>query len=363
MYSFGIVGLPNVGKSTLFNLLTRSSVPVEKYPFSTKDHHVGAAQVPDSRMGRLEEVILPIEVRPACIEFVDIAGLVEGASKGEGLGNRFLAHIREVNCIVEVLRCFRDPTVSHFTPNIDPVRDIDIVNTELILKDLETVSKRIGGLHRILRTSHDRRCQEEMDLLRRLEEWLNQGHLASTLNLTPQEKESIKDLNLLTLKPFLYVANLDEEDIKRGGLPHGIEGRAERDGAVVVGLSLKVELELSYLGEKDERLFREDLGMGPQGTEVLIHEGLKLLGLISFFTIEHSRLSAWIIPKGTTAREAAGKIHSDMERGFVAAEVTAYEHLLQSGSLHKVKEGGLLRLEGRDYIVQDGDIITFRFNV
>lgn len=362
MYSFGIVGLPNVGKSTLFNLLTRSSVLVERYPFSTKDHHVGVVQVPDPRIERLKELINPVEIRPGCIEFVDIAGLVKGASKGEGLGNRFLAYIRDVDCIVEVIRCFRDPTIPHVAQGVDPLRDIQIVNTELILKDLDTISKRMERLHHILRTRGDRVYREEMDLLERLYTSLNQGYLASTLNLRQEEKDLLKETPLLTLKPFIYLANLDEEEIKEKRIPYVVEECAKRDRARVVGLSLKIEFELSLLGKEDEWIFRRDLDIGPPGIEILISEGYKALGLLSFFTKEHGILTAWPVREGTVAREAAGKVHSDMEKGFIAADVISYEDLLRSGSLASAKESGLIRLEGKDYVVQDGDIITFRFN-
>ncbi|HAV42559.1 TPA: redox-regulated ATPase YchF [bacterium] len=363
MHCYGIVGLPNVGKSTLFNALTHSSVLAEKYPFSTTDHHIGVVKVPDERLKRLAELVEAIEVKPTTIEFVDIAGLVKGAHKGEGLGNRFLSYIREVDCIVEVVRLFRDETISHISTDLEPISDIETINLELIFKDLETISKRRDKLCQLLRTSKEKRYQEEWELLGQAEACLNEGRLASSLRLLPSEGGYLKELSLLTAKPFLYVANIDEEDLGKGNqLLKEIEGMAKETGARVVNLSAKLEDELKDLPKEEADEFRQEMGM-VSGINALIAESYSLLDLISFFTVEHRKVSSWTLKRGMSAQEAAGKIHSDMEKGFISAEVVPFYQLIEVGSLSSASKKGLIRQEGREYVVQDGDVITFRFNV
>lgn len=364
MRRYGIVGLPNVGKSTLFNTLTQSSVPAEKYPFSTTDHHIGVVEVPDERLNRLTELIGAVDVKPTTIEFVDIAGLVKGAHKGEGLGNRFLSYIREVDCIIEVIRLFRDETVAHIDTVLNPIRDIEIIKLELILKDLETLSKRKDKLHQLLRTSKEKRYQEEAKLLKRVEECLNEERLASSLEFSHHDQEYLREFFLLSVKPFLYVANLDEDDLGRESeLLKQIEAVARQDGARVVALSAKLENELNALPEEEAEEFRQGMGLARSGIKDLIAESYALLDLVSFFTIEHKKVSSWTLKAGMCAKRAAGCIHTDMERGFISADVVSFSQLEEAGSIHTAHQKGLVRQEGRDYIVQEGDIITFRFNV
>lgn len=365
MNRYGIVGLPNVGKSTLFNALTHSSVPAEKYPFSTKDHHVGVVEVPDPRLGRLSELIEAIEVKPTAIEFVDIAGLVKGAHKGEGLGNRFLSYILEVDCIIEVVRLFGDETVAHIDTRLDPASDIDAVNLELILKDLETLSKRKDKLTQMLRTSKEKKYREEMELLEKLKGCLDGGGLASSLEFGLHEMEYLRELSLLTTKPFLYVVNLDEDGLGQGGneILKQVEACARRDKARALSLSVKIEDELSRLPDEEAEEFRQGMDLGRNGLKELIAESYLLLNLITFFTVERRKLSAWTLKDGTTVQKAAGRIHTDMERGFISAEVIHLHQLEETGSVGAAHKIGLVRQEGKDYVVQDGDVITFRFNV
>ncbi len=340
----GIVGLPNVGKSTLFNTLTRGHAKVEKYPFTTIEPNIGVIEVPDERLKRLEKLIQAQEVTPATVKFLDVAGLIKGASKGEGLGNQFLAKIREVDAIVHIVRCFPNPNVAHIAPDLNPIRDIEIVNLELALADLELIEKRRE------RIKKDSGAKEELRLLGRVQESLKQGELPE---LNEKEREALKEYHLLSLKPVLYVANLSEgekvpEDLKKY---HAI------------GTCAKLESEMQELPEKERTQFRAELEIGEMGLERLIRESYRLLGLVTFFTLERKKLRAWTLEEGRSVREAAGRIHSDMEKGFIKAEVISYSDLVSAGSLPQARQKGLIRIEGKDYRVAEGDIITIKFRV
>lgn len=340
----GIVGLPNVGKTTLFNALTRGHAKVEKYPFTTVEPNIGVVKIPDERLERLKELIEAEEVTPATIEFLDVAGLVKGASRGEGLGNQFLAKIREVEAIVHIVRCFPDPNVAHIAPDLNPIRDIEIINLELALADLELIEKRRE------RIKKDPKAKEELKLLERVVESLSKGELPE---LNKEEREALKGYHLLSLKPVLYIANLGEgeevpEDLKK---------------YQAIGICAKLESEMQELPEEERAQFRAEMGIEEMGLEKLIRESHKLLDLITFFTLERKKLRAWTLEGGRSVREAAGRIHSDMERGFIKAEVNNYSDLIQIGSLSQAREKGLLRIEGKDYRVKEGDIITIKFHL
>ena len=355
----GIVGLPNVGKSTLFNAITKAGAECANYPFCTIEPNVGVVPVPDERLDKLTQMYNPQKVTHAVIEFVDIAGLVKGASKGEGLGNKFLSHIREVDSIVEVVRCFEDNNVIHVDGNIDPIRDIDTINLELILADLETVNKRIDNVKKKIKA--DKKYQEELDVFEKVKETLENGLSARTLTLNDEEKEIVKDAFLLTIKPILYIANVSEAqltDFKNDKYVKQVIDYAKKENAEVVPLCVKIEEELSVLDEDDEKEMLEALGLNK-----VIKKSYDLLGLMSFLTAGEPEVRAWTIKKGTKAPQAAGKIHSDIERGFIKAEVVSYKDLMECGSMNAAKEKGLVRMEGKDYIMQDGDIVLFRFNV
>lgn len=357
----GIVGLPNVGKSTLFNALTRSAVPAENYPFCTIEPNVGRVAVPDARLEALAELIKPEKVVPAAIEFVDIAGLVKGASKGEGLGNQFLSHIRDVDAVVEVVRCFEDPNVAHVSGALDPVADVETVETELILADLEVLGRRLAKVERQMK-SGGRRFQEEYARLKELENLLSQGRPARELAggaLPP-------DLNLLTAKPVLLVANVGEAGPtgKEEAYWQAVQTAARARGAEAIWLSAKLEEELWELEPEDRNALLEELGLNEPGLNRLVRASYRLLDLVTFYTATGGHeVRAWAVPRGTPAPAAAGKIHSDMERGFIRAEVVSFDDLLRAGSVAAARDQGHVRLEGRDYLVQDGDVIHFRFNV
>ena len=358
----GIVGLPNVGKSTMFNAITKAGAECANYPFCTIEPNVGMVPVPDERLDNLAKIYDPEKVTHAVIEFVDIAGLVKGASKGEGLGNKFLSHIREVDSILEVVRCFEDPNIVHVDGSIDPIRDIETINLELVFADLETVNKRLEREKKLLKG--DKTYKAEIDLLEKVKETLEQGKPARILELSEEEKEIIKDSFLLTMKPILYVANVSENEISEDNkYVEQVKEYAKNENAKVIKLCVKIEEELSGLEDDDKKEMLEALGMNESGLDKVIKESYDLLGLMSFLTAGKPEVRAWTIKKGMKAPEAAGKIHSDIQRGFIRAEVVSYDDLIKLGSLNEAKEKGLVRSEGKEYIMQDGDIVLFRFNV
>ena len=359
----GIVGLPNVGKSTMFNSITNAGAECANYPFCTIEPNVGVVAVPDERLEKLTEMYHPEKTTPAVIEFVDIAGLVKGASKGEGLGNKFLSHIREVDSIVEVVRCFEDSNIVHVDGSVDPLRDIETINLELIFADMETVDKRLERAKKNLKA--DKKYQFEIDTLEKIKKTLEEGKSARTLELTDEEKEVIKDAFLLTMKPILYIANISEDEINNADDNENVKKvreYAKSENAEVIPLCVRLEEELSTLDKEDKIEMLHDLGLEESGLDKVIKASYKLLGLMSFLTAGEPEVRAWTIKIGTKAPQAAGKIHSDIERGFIRAEVVSYDDLIREGTMNAVKEKGLMRLEGKDYIMQDGDICHFRFN-
>lgn len=360
----GIVGLPNVGKSTMFNAITNAGAECANYPFCTIEPNVGVVPVPDERLDALTKMYNPVKTTHAVIEFVDIAGLVKGASKGEGLGNKFLSHIREVDSIVEVVRCFEDPNIVHVDGSIDPLRDIETINLELIFADIETVDKRLDRARKQLKA--DKKVQVEIDLFEKIKKTLEEGKSARTLELNDDEKELLKDTYLLTLKPILYIANVSEDGLENAeNNPYVLKVKeyAKNENASVIPLCVKIEEELSGLEPDDKKEMLEALGLAESGLDKVIKASYDLLGLMSFLTAGEPEVRAWTIKKGTKAPAAAGKIHSDIERGFIRAEVVSYDDLMREGSMNAVREKGLLRSEGKEYIMQDGDIVLFRFNV
>ncbi|NLY91262.1 MAG: redox-regulated ATPase YchF [Firmicutes bacterium] len=362
----GIVGLPNVGKSTLFNAITKAGAECANYPFCTIEPNLGVVAVPDERLTRLAEMYQPEKVTPATVEFVDIAGLVKGASQGEGLGNKFLSHIREVDAILHVVRCFAEDNIVHVEGAIDPARDVEIINLELILADLETMEKRIEKT-RNLAKSGDKKILAALDLYTRIQKGLAEGLPVRALSFDEDEQELVKELFLLTQKPVIYAANISEQDltdgVKNNPWVATLQNIAEREGAEVVVICAAIEEEIAQLDEEDKQIFLADLGLKESGLDRLIKAGYKLLGLISFLTAGPKEVRAWTITEGTKAPQAAGKIHSDFERGFIRAEIVAYEDLIRCGSYTAAKEKGLVRLEGKDYVMKDGDVTLFRFNV
>ncbi len=362
----GIVGLPNVGKSTLFNSLTRAGADAANYPFCTIDPNVGVVAVPDERLNLLAGLYHSAKLTPAVIEFVDIAGLVKGASKGEGLGNQFLANIREVDAIVHVVRCFEDSNVVHVDGTIDPARDIETINLELIFADLELLERRISKMAHA--ASSDKSLAKEYAFLKALKAHLEDGKLAITYRTEDEDEQKwLGDLNLLTAKPVIFAANVSEDDVADDGASNpyvqAVRKAASSSGSEVFVICAELEEEISELEDEERQLFLEDLGIKESGLQKLIQASYSLLGLLSFLTAGEKETRAWTIKKGTKAPQAAGKIHSDFERGFIRAEVVNYRDLLDCGSLSAAKEKGLVRLEGKDYVVQDGDVILFRFNV
>jgi GTP-binding protein YchF len=363
-FNCGIVGLPNVGKSTLFNAITAGGAEVSNYPFCTIDPNVGVVTVPDPRLDVLARMYRPRKVVPTAIEFVDIAGLVRGASKGEGLGNQFLAHIRDVDAIAHVVRCFEDPNVTHVDGRVDPVRDIEVVEAELILKDLETVERRMGEAEKKAK-SGDRRLKAETAFYDRVKQHLSGGRLARYCQVaTGEETVLMREMHLLSNKPVMYVCNIHERDLGKEN-PHvsAVRAIAEKEGARVVSVSASVEADIAELAADERTSFLESLGLKESGLDRVTRESYALLRLLTFFTANEKEVRAWTIPRGTYAAEAAGVIHSDFERGFIRAEVIKYVDIARMGSEHAVKENGLLHIEGREYRVEDGDVLYVRFNV
>lgn len=362
----GIVGLPNVGKSTLFNAITQAGAEAANYPFCTIEPNVGVVSVPDYRLDKLAEIYNPAKITPAVIEFYDIAGLVKGASKGEGLGNKFLSHIREVEAIVHVVRCFEDSNIVHVDGSIDPIRDIETINLELIFSDMETLERRIDKSKKAAR-SGDKKSQEEVSFMERLYAHLESGKLARTLDMNDDEKQLLQQYFLITSKPVLYAANISEDDLVNGyennALVNKVKEYAAAENSEVVPISAKVEEEISTLEDDEKEEFLKDYGLDEPGLNRLIKGSYKLLGLMSFLTAGPTEVRAWTIKIGTKAPQAAGKIHSDIERGFIRAEVMSFNDIVALGTEAAVKEKGLMRSEGKEYIMKDGDVVLFRFNV
>lgn len=361
----GIVGLPNVGKSTLFNAITKAGAESANYPFCTIDPNVGIVQVPDHRLHELAKIVNPEQIVPAVVEFVDIAGLVRGASKGEGLGNQFLSHIREVDAIVHVVRCFEDDNVVHVEGKIDPERDIETIRMELILSDMDTVSRRQAKLVGMIR-SGDKKAKIEADILEKLMLKFDQGIPANLAGLDEEEKELLKTISMLTMKPVIYAANISEEEASQGNsnpYVQKVKEIAEAEQADVIPICAKIEAEIAELEDDEKEVFMQELGLDESGLDRLIRSAFKLLGLMTFFTAGPKEVKAWTIRQETKAPQAAGTIHTDFEKGFIRAEVVKYEHFMDNGGLNGAKDKGLVRLEGKEYIVQDGDIMHFRFNV
>ena len=360
----GIVGLPNVGKSTMFNAITKAGAECANYPFCTIEPNVGMVPVPDERLDKLTKMYNPQKTTHAVVEFVDIAGLVKGASKGEGLGNKFLAHIREVDAICEVVRCFENTNIVHVDGNINPLRDIETINLELIFADIETVEKRLERASKMLKA--DKKYQIEINALTRIKESLDNGKPARTVAITDEEQEYLKDLFLLTNKPIIYIANVAEEQLGNVESDENVKAvieLAKKENTKCIPLCAKIEEELSTLDENDKKEMLEALDLEESGLDKVIKESYDLLGLMSFLTAGEPEVRAWTIKKGTKAPEAAGKIHTDIQRGFIKAEVVSFDDLIREGSMVNAREKGLIRQEGKDYIMQDGDIVLFKFNV
>ena len=361
-FKCGIVGLPNVGKSTLFNSLTRAGIAAENYPFCTIDPNLGIVAVPDSRLGHLADIINPQKVLPTTIEFVDIAGLVAGASRGEGLGNQFLAHIRETDAIAHVVRCFDNDDVIHVAGKLNPLSDIEIINTELALSDLEFVERAIERTDKRIK-ANDKDAWMRMTVLAKLQACLDQGRRARNADLNDDETRLIRDLHLITTKPVMYVANVAEDGFKNNPYLDVVRDKAKAEDARMVPVCAGIEAEIALLDERDRQEFLSELGLKESGLEQVIHAGYELLNLLTFFTVGEKEVRAWTVKSHTTAPQAAGRIHTDFEKGFIRAEVATFDDFVSLGGEQAAKEAGKLRLEGKNYMVKEGDVMHFRFNV
>jgi GTP-binding protein YchF len=359
----GIVGLPNVGKSTLFNALTKAAIAAENYPFCTIEPNVGIVEVPDARLASIAAIAKPQKVIPAVVEFVDIAGLVAGASKGEGLGNKFLANIRETDAIAHVVRCFEDPNVVHVAGKVDPVSDIETIHTELALADLDSVGKQLQKYSKLAQTGGDQEAQRLVAVLERAQRALDAGRPARSVDWSKQQLAVLKPFFLLTMKPTLYVANVAEHGFRDNPLLEKVEAYAKQEGAPVVAICAALEAQIADMSEEDKKVFLADAGLEEPGLNRLARAAYALLGLQTYFTAGPKEVRAWTVPQGATAPQAAGVIHTDFERGFIRAEVATYDDFVAHGGEQGAKEAGRLRVEGKDYLVRDGDVVHFRFNV
>lgn len=359
----GIVGLPNVGKSTLFNALTKAGIAAENYPFCTIEPNTGVVEVPDPRLDQLSEIVKPERVVPAIVEFVDIAGLVAGASKGEGLGNQFLAHIRETDAIVNVVRCFEDPNVIHVANKVDPIADIEVIQTELCLADMATVEKAIHRYNKAARSGTDKDAAKVVALLTQIQDALNEGKPARTVPVSKEDAPLIKQFCLITAKPAMFVGNVSEDGFENNPLLDQLKAYAEAQGAPVVAICAKIEAEMSEMDDEDRDMFLQELGLEEPGLNRLIRAGFKLLGLQTYFTAGVKEVRAWTVPVGATAPQAAGVIHGDFERGFIRAQTIAFDDFIQFKGEQGAKDAGKMRAEGKEYIVKDGDVLNFLFNV
>lgn len=357
----GVVGLPNVGKSTLFNAITKAGAAVANYPFCTIEPNVGVVAVPDERLYKLAELYNSKKITPTTLEFVDIAGLVRGASKGEGLGNKFLSHIREVDAIVHVVRCFKDDNIVHVDGTVDPIRDIETINYELIFADMETIEKRLAKIETLIKA--DKKYIYDKELIQRFKKHLEEGKLLNNLVLKEEDAEYLSKAQLLTSKPCIYVGNVGEDETSGNEYSKMLEEYAKKENAKCIILSAKLEEELATMTDEEKQMFMSEYGLKESGLEVLVKVSYDLLGLISYLTAGEKEVRAWTIKKGTKAPQAAGQIHTDFEKGFIRAEIVDYQTLISEGSMASVKEKGKLRSEGKDYVMKDNDVVLFRFNV